>query len=119
MANLREEIELLQSQLQQQKADQSVLMDELAAQSGEIETLCRTNGAVVEALNRVWDILDRLTGRRPDPIQVSHIHTFRPVREATFVYGDVTLGFGTTEACACGVVRSRLTKGSALQEYEG
>lgn len=117
MAKLCEDVDALQKQLQDQKEAQGILMDELSAQSGEIEILCRTNGVVVHALNRIWEILDRLTDRAPIILKMGHVHHFRKVQDATFMFQGSTLGYGVTEACTCGAIRSRMTSGISLEEY--
>lgn len=97
--------------------DVDVLFQEIIRQDESIQKLIEFNRQIVVALNNVWTILDRLTGRKPDIARPAHVHTWTFIQPATYVNGDRNaIGFGVTERCDCGEVRTRATSWISSEE---
>lgn len=98
--------------------DLQALLELVARLEGDVLRITQTNTILVEALNNTWTVLDRLTGRTAILRKAEHQHDWKAVRDATFVNGEALLGYGVTEKCECGAVRSRMTIGQSIGTME-
>jgi hypothetical protein len=89
--------------------DFEALINEVARLEVDLLRLTHANRSLVLGLNNAWEVLDRLTGRKPDPLRDPHVHDFKVVRPAVFCdRAGNARGEGVTEVCECGSVRSRV-----------